>query len=293
MTDDIVTKDGSIYGTWHVAKNYAIGMADTIHSDELAQKMGQRGGMIVGWTYLDLFPPLFLKTFGQQWFERGSLSIFFTYALMDGEEVRTVMGVPPEGAKDAQVKVWAETPEGKTVCTGTASIGEPKELSYLLAMDLQNAKPEDRRILHDLNVGDPMPGADVLITPETAAGRVKIILDPMDWYTGDSPWGGPILCPSSYYNALSAGDPNQRMGVEEHRAASFMGAEELRNVNGPIKAGVPYRSGGKFICVGSSPKTEFFWYDSWLDERDTGKRVAEMRQMWRYFKADSPLWKED
>lgn len=64
----------------------------------------------------------------------------------------------------------------------------------------------------------------------------------------------------------------------------------LSRVEGPIKVGVSYRTGGKFICVGASPKTEFFWYDSWLDERDTGKRVAEMRQMWRSFKADSPLW---
>ena len=85
MSDEITTKDGTIYGAWNVARNYGIGSAHTIHSDELAQKMGQRGGMIAGWTYLDLFPKLFLKTFGQQWFERGSLSIFFTFALMDGE----------------------------------------------------------------------------------------------------------------------------------------------------------------------------------------------------------------
>lgn len=48
----------------------------------------------------------------------------------------------------------------------------------------------------------------------------------------------------------------------------------LSRVEGPIKVGVSYRTGGKFICVGASPKTEFFWYDSWPDERDTGKGLG-------------------
>ncbi len=52
MSGEITVKDGNIYGSWNVARNYAGEMSDTIHSDQLAQKMGQRGGMIVGWTYL-------------------------------------------------------------------------------------------------------------------------------------------------------------------------------------------------------------------------------------------------
>ena len=57
-----------------------------------------RGGVVVGVSHLDLLPPLLLRAFGQRWFERGSLSIFYTYALLDGEERRAVMAVPPEGA---------------------------------------------------------------------------------------------------------------------------------------------------------------------------------------------------
>ena len=72
-----------------------------------------------------------------------------------------------------------------------------------------------------------------------------------------------------------------------------MGAEEVRNVNGPVMLDVPYVCGGQFVGLGSSPKTEFYWYDMWLDEKESGKRVAEVRQMWRYFKEDSPFWKDD
>ena len=115
------------------------------------------------------------------------------------------------------------------------------------------------------------------------------IYDPLDWYKGDSPWGGAIIPLSLYYGAMSMGGQEHKY-VEGGKAVSFFGATEFRNVNGPVKVGVPYRSGGKFTCVGASSKTEFFWYDSYLDEKDSGKRVAEMRQMWRYFKTDSPLW---
>lgn len=73
-------------------------------------------------------------------------------------------------------------------------------------------------------------------------------------------------------------------------AVGFFGATEVRNINGPIKIGVPYRASGKLICVGASPKTEYFWYDSYLDEKESGKRVAEMRKLTRFMKASSPLY---
>lgn len=175
----------------------------------------------------------------------------------------------------------------KTVCTGTATIGEPKEASYLRAMDIDGIERGDIRILHDIHAGTPMKTMDVTLAPEQIDGSVANILEPMDWHSGDSPWGGPIVPLSLSYEALRGEDPNYQIGVVERRAAGFMGAEELRFFSGPIQTGVPYITGGQYLAVGGSPKTEFFWYDSWLDDKASGKRVAEMRQMWRYFKADS------
>ena len=291
MAEEITIEDGNIYGTWHTARNWAIDMEESIHSDEMAQKVGFRGGAVVGISHLDLFPPLLLKTFGQQWFECGSLSIYYTYALMDGEKVRAAMGVPPEGEKDVQVKAWLETPEGQTVGTGTAALGQPKQVSYLMSQELVNAKREDIRILADLNAGDPMLNEDVLLTKEGAADRVSRIQDPLDWYKDASPWGSPILYPSGYYGAMSMGGPDHKY-TQGAKAVSFFGATELRNIDGPIKVGVPYRSGGKFTCIGASPKTEYFWFDSYLDEKESGKRVAEMRHLTRIMKASSALWQE-
>ena len=242
-----------------------------------------RGGAVVGIVHLNLFPPLFLRTFGQRWFQQGSLSIFYTYALVDGEQVRGVMALPPEGAKDAQVKAWAETPEGQTVGEGTASVGEPGEVSHLQSLELKNAEPEELRILAGLKAGDKLPSRDVLISQETVDGALKTITDTLDWYKGDSPWGGAIAPPSVMFGALA-------LNLEPlPKAVQFFGATELRNVNGPVKVGVPYRASGEVACAGVGGRTEFYWLDSWLEDKD-GKRIAEMRHMYRYMKSSSPLY---
>ncbi len=67
------------------------------------------------------------------------------------------------------------------------------------------------------------------------------------------------------------------------------GAIELRYVNGPVFTGQPYRGGGTIASLGQSPKTEYLWYDAYLDDLD-GKRVAAMRMMYRFMKASSPLY---
>lgn len=286
MDDDIVIKEGYIYGGWRRAVNAAIHMTGSIHDDATAQQLGMRGGAVVGIVHLNLFPPLFLKTFGQRWFEKGSLSIYYTYALVDGEEVRGVMALPPEGATDVQVQAWAETPEGQTVGKGTVSVGEPKELSYLQETELKNADPGELRILAGLKAGDELPSNDVLITQEDVDRALETITDTLDWYKGDSPWGGSICPPSIMYRTMALSAERQ---VD---AVGFFGATELRNINGPVKVGVPYQAHGKLVCVGASPKTEYFWFDSYLEEKETGKRVAEMRHMTRLMKASSSLYKE-
>lgn len=42
--------------------------------------------------------------------------------------------------------------------------------------------------------------------------------------------------------------------------------------------------------VGVTAKTEFYWYDSFLDDL-SGKRVAEMRKLIRVLKSSSDLYR--
>ena len=286
MTDDIEIKDGIILGGWRRTVNAPSGATRSIHDDATAQKLGMRGGPVVGIFYLNLFPPLILGAFGERWFEQGSLSIFYTYALVDGEQVRGVIGIPAEGMKDVQVEARAETPDGHIVAQGTVAVGKPRELSYIQATELKNAEPGELRILAGLKAGDELTPRDVLVTQGTVDRTLKTITDPLDWYRGDSPWGGAIVPPSAMYGAMQL----RPEGIQE--AVGFFGGTELCNINGPVNVGVPYKASGKVICVGASSKTEYFWFDSSLEERDSGKRVAEMRHMTRFMKASSPLYQD-
>jgi hypothetical protein len=287
VPDDTIIKEGYIYGGWRRAVNAAHGAGrGSIHDDETAQNLGMRGGAVVGIVHLNLFPPLILKTFGQRWFEKGSLSIFYTYALVDGEQVRGVMGLTTEGKRDVQVDAWAESHDGHTVGKGTVAVGEPGELPYVQAIELKNAEPEELHILAGLKAGDELPSRDVVITSEMVARSLETITDTLDWYKGNSPWGEAIAPPSLMHRAMMINPPRTQ------EAVGFFGATELRNVNGPVKVNVPYRAGGKLACVGTSSKTEFYWVDTYLDEAESGKRVAEMRHMTRLMKASSPLYQK-
>jgi hypothetical protein len=196
------------------------------------------------------------------------------------------MGLPPEGKKDVQVEAWAESQDGHTVGKGTIAAGEPEELSYLQEIELKNAEPGELRILAGLSAGDELPSRDVLITREIVDRSLETITDTLDWYKGDSPWGGAIAPPSLMHRVMNI-NPERTQ-----EAVGFFGATELRNVNGPVKVNVPYRAGGKLACVGTSSKTEFYWIETYLDETDSGKRVAEMTHMTRLMKASSPLYQE-
>ncbi len=289
MSDDITIKEGYMYGGWRAPVNIWQGAPGSIHTDEIAQKIGMRGGTIPGTIHLNLFPPLLIELFGQRWFEKGSLSIYYTYATLDREEVRAVLELPPEGAEDMQLRACVETPDGKTVAKGTVDIGEPEEVSYIRKIPLESSPLEELRILAKTKLGEELPPQeDVVFTQEYLDKALESITDPIDWYKGSSPWGPSILNPSSMYGALMMDITGDRVG----QAVGFFGATELRNVNGPIKVGVPYRKTGRIVCVGTSPKTELIWMDSELYEKDSGKLVADMRHMNRLMKASSPLYQE-
>lgn len=278
-----------MYGGWRQPVNTAASMKGSLHDDEAAHKLGWRGGAVAGVIHLNLFPPLLIELFGERWFNLGSISLFYTYAITDREEVRAVIKVPPPGVSDVQVETWVETTDGHTVCKGTVAVGNPNELSYLKTLKLENAKPDELRILAGQKAGDELtPRDDVMVTQEEVNNALETITDPIDWFKGDSPWGGTILPLATMQGALNIGF----IGGGDYEAAAFYGATELRNVDGPVKAGVPYRTTGKIACIGASPKTEYAWIDSCLEEKGTGRKVAEMRHMTRWLKASSPLYRD-
>jgi len=123
---ETTVKDGFMFGSWRKGINAARNAKGSIHDTATATKIGMRGGTVAGTVHLDLFAPLVKELFGQRFFERGTLSMFYTFATIDREEVRAVVQVPPKGAKDAQVQARVDRPDGPSGNAGHHLCGQSK-----------------------------------------------------------------------------------------------------------------------------------------------------------------------
>ena len=290
MNSEIEVRDHVLVGPLRRSVNNASKVAGSIHDDATATKLGFRGGTVAGSIHLELFPPILLKAFGQRWFERGTISMYFLNATTDREVVRAFVKEPPIDAKDAQVDVWVERDDGMRVAEGTASVGNPEEPSALLRRPLDRFDAGQLRILGGLKVGDQFDACDALLTKDTMTERMKVITEPLEWYTKPSPWGGAIATPATMVQLLysqSIATLRSKLG----RAVGLFGAIELRNINGPVLVEHPYRVTGSIVALGQSPKTEYMWFETALDEK-AGKRIAEMRMLLRFMKASSPKYQD-
>ncbi len=279
-------KEGYVYGEWRKAINAAASIAGSIHDEAVGKKVGMRGGVVAGIMHYDLYPRVMVELFGRRWFERGTVSLFFTYALLHGEELRVVVQAPPKGAGDVQVETQLESRDGHVVAKGTVSVGSPADKPYLQTLELESSPRAELRILRELEVGWETPLRDVSESREEVERSLGNCEDTVEWYSGSSPWGPAILPLSHVARLMQVRLPFEAKGV------GFYGASELRFVNGPVKVDVPYQTKGKVIAVGSTSKTEYYWFESQLYEKASGKLVAAMRHMTRYMKAGSPLYPE-
>lgn len=163
-------------------------------------------------------------------------------------------------------------------------------LSALVARDISRYPPGELRILARCAVGDSFPEVEVSVTPDMQAHRLELTTDPLPWYSGDSLWGGPIATPCHIVDMMRPA-PEKYLLELRSMAVALYGAIEVRYVNGPILVGRPYVTGGRIMSLGQSPRTEYLWFDSYVDDPD-GRRVAEMRMQYRFMKASSPLYQD-
>jgi hypothetical protein len=282
----------TITGPVRMPRNRAAHVAGSIHDDATATALGFRGGTVAGSIHMDQFAPLLIDAFGTAWLETGTLSLYFRHATTDGEPVQAFLGRPPAGARDAQVQAWMTTPEGTLVAEGTASAGHPAEAPALRDRDLRPEDPAGLRILAGLKPGDPL--GDLELTASSAAQQAVLaagaMTEPLDWYSGPSPWGGPVAAPSQVvsllYRDLLAG-PRESFG--EH--VGLFGAIEIAFLAGPVLLDRAYRVTGEVVALSQTPKTEVLWFDS-LARDSGGQPVAAMRMMLRQLKASSPRYRD-
>lgn len=268
---ELLNQEAKLVSEWQQPINRWADLPDSIHNDAVATKIGMRGGTIPGNVHLNHFVPLIQDTWGLAWYEKGAISMYYTFATTHMEDVRAVMVKPTVGGS-AKVDAYVETPEEKIVCKGSLSVGEPIEPNYVASLPLEDSPRSELRILDRMKIGMECPEKDDVVATE---GK------------GSGAYEGIVELPTGVFQMLQAGAP---IGTLK-KAVGFYGATEIRTLKGPILVDTEYRRVGKVVCVGASPKTEYAWIDSQLFDKSTGDVVAEMRQFTRFMKASSDLWK--
>ena len=284
MSTAIVREEGRLLGPWVKARNIAASRVGSIHDDDAARKLGFRGALVSGRVHLNTFVPLLIEAFGSGWFESGTLSQDFRYATVDEEETRAVIGKPPAGGAEAQVDAFIELPDSRVVTIGSASLGLPSEPTWLGRKDVGAYDQGPYNLVAAVTPGDQFPRVEVTVTPQ-AAERINVGSVMLPWYKDGSPWGPPVVSPGAMVGALGAGCGAY---LRDHRVqgVAIDGATEIRNINGPVFIERPYWASGEIVARGQSPRTEYFWYDAWLDD-ESGRRIAEMRLQWRCVKGSA------
>jgi acyl dehydratase len=286
----VTAENDIIAGPVRRPRNLAADIAGSIHDDQTASALGFRGGTVAGSVHMDQFPPLLLRAFGPQWFETGSLSLYFRNATTDNEPVQAFVERPPAGSTDVQVRAWATTSNDVIVGEGTASVGNPDQPSALRSRDLRPVHPSELRMLGQLKPGESLGELTLVASGDRMRRSISqgAMTEPLDWYTGSSPWGGAVASPSAIVELLFGrliAETKDRMGPH----VGLFGAIEIRFHHGPVLIDHTYTVTGEVVALSQTPKTEVLWFDSRAIDQ-AGELIAEMRMMSRQMKLSSPLY---
>ena len=176
-------------------------------------------------------------------------------------------------------------------CSNTASRTRPTPATLVRQRLSRAPKPEEIRILSGLQVGQELPPVPVRLDAKSIARRLSVITEPMDWYSGPSPWGGAVAHPGLMVHIMRGCEQVIRSTIKG--AVGLFGAIKVANLHGPVFIDHDYEVGGSVIAIGETPKSEYYAYEAILREPGGGKDVTLMVMMLRFMKASSPLWRED
>ena len=246
---------------------------------------------MAGSIHLEQFSTALRDAFGPAWCERGSIDLYFTHALTDQEPVEALL----QSDNDPQfATALMRTPEGITVATGSASVGDPTTPSALSTRNRRPVDPASLRIVRDLPVGEDLPPVEVNPDAEGQFARVREgwCTSPLPWYDGPSPWGGPICSPLTLFRAM-AGPVMAPVGRILGNVIGLYGAIEIRNLSGPVFVDARLLITGRVTEVSQTPQTEVFWTDVEARPADNpmASPLASLTLMTRIVKASSPQYR--
>lgn len=280
-----LTLTGPLRAPRQMLADQEYGGHSSIHDDAMAEKLGFRAGPIEGPTHFSLFPPLLAKIWGNAWFERGCLSAHYQNMVVEGEEVRAIVEIPPEGVTRTLVR--AEKADGTPVLEASASLG-PDHGQTLLEARMAALRPTGKLlILEDLKVG--MPGAvDELVTmapdqhmgalyPFSLNDKLAKITETSPWYSDPdaSPWGRAII-PLEMVSVLAEYSSHSAKFPVKGPAVGLFADQEIRMIEGPLFVGETYLIRREIAALADSRRTESYWVRSRIFDATGTRQLAEM-----------------
>ncbi len=276
----------AITGEWRRPVNTAAHQKGGIHDDDTATDLGFRGGTVAGAIHMEQFPPLLLEMFGADFWQTGTLSMYFRSATVDREPVRCLTTEPERVGNIRRTNVWMEKEDGTIVASGTASCGGHDEKSEL-RRKLESIRPiSELRILKNLKVGARCEDQRCFVENSFLDAQLGVITEPLSCYKTSNEFSGRVLPVTQVVRAF---DPPEVALITEVEPpfVGLYGAIEIEFINGPVLAETEYKGSGKIVGLSDSPQTEILWRDSILM---TDKPIARMLKMDRLMKNSSPLW---
>ena len=276
----------AITGEWRRPVNTAAHQKGGIHDDDTATDLGFRGGTVAGAIHMEQFPPLLLEMFGADFWQTGTLSMYFRSATVDREPVRCLTTEPERAGNIRRTNVWMEKEDGTIVASGTASCGGHDEKSEL-RRKLESIRPiSELRILKNLEVGARCEDQRCFVENSFLDAQLGVITEPLSCYKTSNEFSGRVLPVTQVVRAF---DPPEVALITEVEPpfVGLYGAIEIEFINGPVLAETEYKGCGEIVGLSDSPQTEILWRDSILM---TDKPIARMLKMDRLMKNSSPLW---
>ena len=276
----------AITGEWRRPVNTAAHQKGGIHDDDTATDLGFRGGTVAGAIHMEQFPPLLLEMFGADFWQTGTLSMYFRSATVDREPVRCLTTEPERVGNIRRTNVWMEKEDGTIVASGTASCGGHDEKSEL-RRKLESIRPiSELRILKNLKVGARCEDQRCFVENSFLDAQLGVITEPLSYYKTSNEFSGRVLPVTQVVRAF---DPPEVALITEVEPpfVGLYGAIEIEFINGPVLAETEYKGSGEIVGLSDSPQTEILWRDSILM---TEKPIARMLKMDRLMKNSSPRW---
>lgn len=288
-----VTCTGPLRSPHQMLAEQIYGDHASIHDETVAGDLGLTGAPIEGPTHLSQFDPLLAARWGRRWFERGCISAHFVTMCVEGDEVRASLDT--QASDPTTVAISAQKSDATPVLVGTASIAEDPDTE--VRRRLARARPpETPVILEALSVGqrglDTEPVTMGLDThmgelyPFTLREKLEKITEPSPWYSGPSPWGGPII-PFEMVSVLTMSTSHRAGFVRREPSVGLFLDLEVRMLDGPLLVDVPYTLEREIVALGESRRTESYWTATTVCSPD-GAAVAEVLLHEGVFKESYP-----